>query len=172
MGEERAVPLREAEVQVAVVVRRLAMLHLAFTRTLVSELGWEAAKPLILRSIKRYGELVAGRAARGQRSLPEFGFFERREGKPDLCELGKVMLEEGEPKLGSLYCLIDVAKTMAADPGRKLIHDRCMILGHGECVFSTVETTAGEQQDFQADRDWAYLDRLIGDFLEDGPSAH
>jgi hypothetical protein len=167
MNEDNMVPMGEAERQVAIVVKRLAMLHLAFTRTLVAELGWKAAKPLILKSIKHYGELVARRVARGDQSLPSFGFFEKREGKPDLCELGKVMLEEGEPRLGSLYCLIDVAKTMAADPGRKLVHDRCMLLGHDECVFSTLETKPQEVSDFQNDHDWAYLDQLIGEFLDE-----
>ena len=69
MSQPDMVPLEEAEKQVSIVVKRLAMLHLAFTRTLVSELGWKAAKPLILKSIKRYGELVARH--RGRYSVVE-----------------------------------------------------------------------------------------------------
>jgi hypothetical protein len=165
MGEERQVPLSEAERQVRTVVRRLALMHLAYARTLVDRLGWGQARQLILDSIKRYGQSVAERAAQGHQSLPDYGFWERREGRPDLCELGKVMLEMGEPELGSIYCLVDAAKTMAVDPGRKMVHTRCMILGHDECTFATVETTETERRDFAEDDDWAWIDPLIADFL-------
>lgn len=171
MSGDRTVPLSEAERQVSIVVQRLALMHLAYARTLLERLGWRQARQLILDSIKRYGRAVADRTAQGHQSLPDYGFWERREGKPALCELGKVMLEMGEPQLGSMYCLIDPAKTMAADPARKMVHTRCMILGHDECLFDTVATTEDERRDFAGDRDWAYVDPLICEFLpgEAGP---
>jgi hypothetical protein len=165
MSGERTVPLSEAERQVRIVVQRLALMHLAYARTLVDRLGWRQARQLILDSIKRYGQGVAARAAQGHQSLPDYGFWERREGRPGLCELGKVMLEMGEPELGSMYCLVDAAKTMAADPARKMVHTRCMILGHDECAFATVATTEPEASDFASDHDWSYVDPLIADFL-------
>jgi hypothetical protein len=75
------------------------------------------------------------------------------------------MVEMGEPELGSLYCLIDPAKTMAADPSKKLIHTRCMILGDDECGFETVFTTKKEREDFAKDRDWSRVDPIISDYV-------
>jgi hypothetical protein len=162
---KETVPLAEAENEVKVVTQRLALLHLAFSKTLVEEYGWERGKELILKSIKRYGEYVAERTKRGHQSLPKYGFWERREGRPSLCELGKIMVEMGEPELGSLYCLIDPAKTMAADPRMKMIHTKCMILGDDECSFETVPTTEEEREDFTKDRDWSHVDPIIGDYV-------
>jgi hypothetical protein len=162
---EETVPLAEAENEVKVVAQRLALLHLAYSKTLVEEFGWERGKELILRSIKRYGGYVAERTKMGHQSLPRYGFWERREGKPSLCELGKIMREMGEPELGSLYCLIDPAKTMAADPHRKMIHTRCMILGDDDCGFETIPTTEEERGDFAEDRDWSRVDPIIGDYV-------
>jgi hypothetical protein len=161
------VPLSEAENEVKVVTQRLALLHIAYAKTLVEEFGWEKGKQLVLDSIKQYGVYVADRTAKGHQGLPKYGFWERREGKPDLCELGKVMIEMGEPELGALYCLIDAAKTMAADPQKKLIHTRCMVLGHDECGFSTVPTTEKEKRDFKGDKDWAHVDPVIDKYLKE-----
>ena len=55
MIKEEKVPLKEAAEQVARVCRRLAMLHLAFAKTLVAEFGEEKGKQLILKAIKQYG---------------------------------------------------------------------------------------------------------------------
>jgi hypothetical protein len=166
MSDKIMIPLKEAENEVKVVTQRLALLHLAFSKTLVEEFGWDEGKQLILNSIKRYGEYVAERTKKGHQGLPKYGFWERREGKPDLCELGKIMLEQGEPVLGSMYCLIDPAKTIAADPEKKMIHTRCMILGHDECKFETVPTTEEEIEDFLNDNDWAYVDPVIDKYLK------
>ncbi len=149
-----------------VVTQRLALLHLAFCKTLVEEYGWWRGKELILKSIKRYGEYVADRTRRGHQSLPRYGFWERREGRPQLCELGKIMLEMAEPELGSLYCLIDPAKMMAADPSKKMIHTKCMILGDDECNFETVPTSEEEREDFAEDKDWSQIDPIIGNYVK------
>jgi hypothetical protein len=166
MSDEQKVSLSEAENEVKVVTQRLALLHLAFAKTIVDKLGWEEGKQLILDSIKKYSEYVAMRTKMGHQSLPKYGFWERREGKPDLCELGKIMLEMGEPELGSMYCLIDPGKVMAANPDEKLIHTRCMILGHDECKFETVKTTDEEKLDFEDGKDWSYVDPIICEFLK------
>ena len=147
------VPLAEAENEVKVVTQRLALLHLAFSRA-------------ILDSIKLYGEYVAERTKQGHQGLPKYGFWEKREGKPPLCELGKIMLEMGEPELGAMYCLIDPAKTMAADLGEKMIHTRCMILGHDECQFDTIPTSKDERESFKKGKDWTKVDPIIDDFVK------
>jgi hypothetical protein len=158
---EEMVPLKQAENEVKVVTIRLALLHLAYSKTLVEEYGWDRGKQLILDSIKRYGEYVAERTRRGYQSLPKYGFMERRDGKPPLCELGKIMLEMGEPEIGVLYCLIDPAKTMAADKTTKMIHTKNMILGDGECRFATVPTTSEDQSNFATGKDWLMIDPII-----------
>ena len=162
---DKTVLISEAENEVKVVTQRLALLHLAYAKTLVDEYGWEKGKRLILMSMKSYGVYVSNWMRAGHQGLPRYGFWERREGKPDLCELGKVMIEMGEPKLGVFYCLIDPAKTMAADPCEKMIHTKCMILGDDECEFVTVPTTEGERIDFAENGDWAHADPLIDDYL-------
>ena len=164
---EKMVPLSEAENEVKVVTQRLALLHLAYAKTLVEEFGWERGKQLVLDSIKMYGVYVADRTKRGHQGLPKYGFWERREGKPDLCELGKVMIEMGEPELGALYCLIDPAKTIAANPAKKMIHTKCMILGDDCCGFATVPTSEKERGDFEKDKDWVHVDPIIDDYLKE-----
>lgn len=164
---DEMVPLAEAENEVKVVTQRLALLHLAFSRTIVDKLGWDAGKQLILDSVKQYGEYVAERTKQGHQGLPKYGFWENREDKPPLCELGKIMLELGEPELGAMYCLIDPAKTMAADPNKKMIHTRCMILGHDECQFDTIPTSDEEKESFKKGMDWSFVDPVIDEFLEE-----
>ena len=164
---DEMVPLAEAENEVKVVTQRLALLHLAFSRTIVDNLGWDMGKQLILDSIKQYGEYVAERTKQGHQGLPKYGFWENREDKPPLCELGKIMLELGEPELGAMYCLIDPAKTMAAYPNKKMIHTRCMILGHDECQFDTIPTSDEEKESFKKGIDWSFVDPVIDEFLEE-----
>jgi uncharacterized protein (UPF0128 family) len=73
-NNEEMVPLKEAEHQVKVVTQRLALLHLAYAKTLVKEFGWEKGKLLVLKAIKNYGLRVADRTQRGFQSLPKYGF--------------------------------------------------------------------------------------------------
>jgi hypothetical protein len=164
---DTVVPLVEAENEVKVVTQRLALLHLAFSRTIVDTLGWDTGKQLILDSIKQYGEYVAERTKQGHQGLPKYGFWENRGDKPPLCELGKIMLELGEPELGAMYCLIDPAKIMAADPSKKMIHTRCMILGHDECQFDTIPTSMEERESFKKGKDWAFVDPVVDEFLKE-----
>ena len=153
------VPLTEAENEVKVVTHRLALLHLAFARTLVDEFGWERGKQLVLDAMKEYGRRVAERTKQGHQGLPKYGFWERREGKPPICELGKIVLEYDEMDIGSLYCLIDPAKTMWANPDEKLVHTRCLTVGDEHCKFETIPTTKEERDDFFGEgKDWAYVD--------------
>jgi hypothetical protein len=166
MSNEKMVPLTGAENEVKVVTQRLALLHLAYAKTIVDTFGWDNGKQLILDSIKKYSEYIARRNKQGYQSLPKYGFWERREGKPNLCELGKIMLELEEPKLGSMYCLVDPGKVMAGNPDEKLIHTRCMLLGHDECRFKTLKTTKEEKRDFKEGTDWTYLDPIIYNFLK------
>jgi hypothetical protein len=166
-SNEKMVPLKEAEHEVKVVTQRLALLHLAYAKTLVKEFGWKQGKLLVLKAMKEYGLRVADRTQRGFQSLPKYGFWETREGKPRLCELGKLIQEYDEGDIGSLYCLIDPAKTMAMNPHEKLIHTKCLPLGDDRCEFVTVPTTEKDRADFFAENnDWSHVDPRLGAFYE------
>jgi len=164
-GREEMVPLSEAENEVKVVTQRLALLHLAYGHTLVDEFGWERGKQLIMNAIKEYARRVAERTKQGHQGLPRYGFWEKREGKPPLCELGKIVLEYDEMDIGSLYCLIDPAKIMFANPEEKLIHTKCLTTGDEHCEFETVPTTERDREDlFGEGRDWSHVDPVLDEF--------
>ncbi len=161
------VPLREAENEVKVVTQRLALLHLAYGRTLVDEFGWEKGKQLIMNAIKEYGRRVAERTKKGHQSLPRYGFWERRVGEPPLCELGKIVREYDELDIGSLYCLIDPAKTMFADPGEKLVHTKAYTVGDDCCEFEAMPTTKKDREDFfEENRDWSHIDPRLDEYYK------
>ena len=161
------VSLAEAENEVKVTTQRLALLHLSYAKTLVDEFGWDKGKLLVLKAMKEYGTRVAERTKRGYQSLPKYGFWERREGKPPLCELGKVVLEYDEKDIGSLYCLIDPAKTMADNPDSKLIHTKCLTVGDDHCEFATVPTTSEDRRAFSSELDdWSFIDPHLGEFYK------
>lgn len=164
-NREKIVQLKDAENEVKVVTQRLALLHLSYAKILVEEFGWKEGKLIILKAIKEYGMRIADRTNRGFQSLPKYGFWERRDGKPPLCELGKLILEYGEEDIGSLYCLVDSAKTMAADPEKKMIHEKCLALGDGYCLFKIVPTTEEDRENFFAENeDWSHIDPLLASF--------
>jgi hypothetical protein len=162
------VPLTDAENEVKVVTQRLALLHLAFARTLVDEFGWERGKQLVLNAVKEYGRRVAERTEAGHQSLPKYGFWERREGEPPICELGKIVLEYDEMDIGSLYCLIDPAKMMFADPEEKIVHTKALTVGDEHCEFETVPTTERDREDFFGeDRDWSHVDPRLYEYYRE-----
>lgn len=166
-SSEKMVPLKEAENEVKVVVQRLALLHLAYARTLVDNFGWEKGKQLVLDAIKEYGKRVAERTKQGHQSLPKYGFYKSEEGKPPVCEFGKIVLEYDELDIGSLYCLIDPAKTMYGDRKEKLVHKKCMTVGDEYCEFSTEATSEEDKEKFfNKGQDWSSVDPTIHDFYK------
>ena len=69
--------------------------------------------------------------------------------------------------IGSLYCLIDPAKIMFANPDEKLIHTKCLTVGDEHCEFKTVPATEKDKQDlFGEDRDWSHVDPVLDDFYK------
>jgi hypothetical protein len=167
LKEKEMVLLTEAENEVKVVTQRLALLHLAYARTLIDEFGWDKGKQLVLNAIKDYGIRVADRTKQGFQSLPKYGFWERLEGKPKLCELRKLVIEYDEKDIGSLYCLIDPAKTIAADPAEKLMHTKCLTIGDDYCEFATVPTTEKDVENFFSENmDLSHVDPKLGEFYE------
>lgn len=164
--ENKLVPLREAKNEVKIVTQRLALLHLSFSRILVDELGWKKGKQLILKAIKEYGKRITERTKKGFQSLPKYGFWENRKGKViEGCEFGKLVQEYKEEDIGSLYCLVDAAKTMFTNPDEKLIHTKCLAIGDKHCDFATIPAAEKDRESFFAkNKDWSHLDPRLAKF--------
>ncbi len=183
--EKEIIPLEKAKRAVEVTARRLGLLHLAFAKTLVEELGEEKGKQLILKAIKYYATRASERIresliAQGLEptlenydtagsDLPQFGMnteIETVEVESEQrdrvfgCVMAKVWREEGGDELGRLYCLVDTAKYMAFDPNFKMIHLKVMPDGDDYCEIAVRPTTEKEREDFAAhNEDWSYIDK-------------
>ena len=165
-AEEEIVPLKEAKEQVETAITRIALLHLAFSKTLLEEFGADRGKELITRSILRYGRLVGDRMKRGLPDYPtaKYGaYVERENGRIYDCILARIFRENKELDLGRLYCYVDPAKIMTVDPNMKQIHGDCAACGDEYCTFAELATTEKERKDFMnASVDWKYVDpRLV-----------
>ena len=184
--KEKMVPLEEAMEQVRITGRRIALMHLAFSRILVEELGKEKGKKAIIRAMMEYGRMVGEANKAGQQDLPFYGFHDQytygdkefldtRE-KANIagkdfdfaryrvhgCVLAETFLEHDEKELGCLYCYVDSAKSMAADPSKKLMHTACEVVGNGFCAFDLVPTTEKERKAFQDKNvDWKEVDPIL-----------
>jgi hypothetical protein len=166
-SNEEMVPLSEAENEVKVVTQRLALLHLAYGRILVDRFGWGEGKQLVMDAIKEYARRVAERTKAGHQSLPKYGFWENQEYGPPICELGKIVREYDEMDIGSLYCLIDPAKIMWANPEEKLIHSKAYTVGDDCCVFETVPTNEKDKNDlFGESKDWSHVDPRLHEYYQ------
>jgi hypothetical protein len=180
--EQETVSLEKAKEQVAKACRRIAMLHIAYARTLVEEFGPEEGKRLAKRAIKAYGKMVGETAReraknRGLEStpgnyvedLPEFGLYEELEKieteeglirRLKGCAMGKTWREMGEEELGRIYCYIDPAKSMSYNPDWALVHKTCMPDGDPHCDLCYRRTTEEEKSDFlKDDTDFENLDK-------------
>jgi hypothetical protein len=161
--EDGFVPLAEASHEVEVAMTRLALLHLSFSNILIEEFGLEKGRELIVRSIMEYGERIGERTKRGLPDLPKYGVCRMKGGKAYDCVLAKVFHEYDEEDIGSLYCYIDPAKTMAKDPCHKLVHKECAACGDDHCSYESMPTTEKERNDFKLKKAaWMEVDpRLV-----------
>lgn len=153
------------------VVRRLALLHMAYARTLVDALGEEEGRRLVEQAIRRYGALIGERTrqrveAQGLEPTPEHfaagsdlspllfpsepavAEGERRS-RSASCLLAEVWAEYGEEALGALYCLVDPAKMEAYNPAWTMVHTRRLPLGDACCEFAvrSVMPAGGRDED-------------------------
>jgi len=158
--KEELVSLKEATGQVEIAITRTALLHLAFSKTLVEEFGEEKGKELILKAIMEYGRRVGERTKRGLPDLPKYGVHGGFiDGRVHDCVFAKTFREYGELNLGCLYCYVDPAKSMAADPMVKYVHKDCAACGDEFCTFEKTATTEKERKDFLTkSRDWRSVD--------------
>jgi len=184
--KEKRVPLREAAEQVRITGVRLALMHLAFSKVLVEELGEKKGKETIVKAMIEYGRRVGERNKAGHQDLPFYGFHDTyRYGEEEFvdvrekttsseeefdysryrvhgCILAKTFREYGEQELGCLYCYVDAAKSMASDPDKKLTHTACEVIGDGYCAFQLTPTTDEERIQFKSgDTHWAKVDPIL-----------
>jgi hypothetical protein len=165
VAHKKQVTVEEAAREVEVAITRLALLHLAFSKTLVNEFGSEKGKELIVKSILEYGKRIGERVRRGLPDLPKYGVYsDYRDGRVFGCVLARTFREHGEEELGCLYCYVDAAKSMAVDSERKLIHKDCAACGDDYCTFEQLPTTQKERTDFENVRaSWAEVDPCLAE---------
>lgn len=177
----KKVDFKEAKEQVEKATRRIALLHIAYAKTIIEELGQEKGERLILKAIKNYGKMVGSSVKEGisqkglenipenyKEDLPAYGMNEgiektnvdgKKGRKSYGCVLAKLWKELGEEEIGRLYCYVDPAKYMAYNPDYVLVHTKCIPDGDELCEFVIRETTEQERKDFAADdKDWTYID--------------
>jgi len=164
------VALEDAKRQVEIVARRIALLHLAYAKTLMEEFGEERGKKLILKAIKDYGIRIGEKIKRGEPDLSKYGVHERVEwvnvnGEKRVriygCALAKEWKESGENSLGRLYCFVDPAKSMTVDPAEKVAHAKAIPDGDEYCELAFRPTTKKEREDFaEKEADWEYIDKI------------
>ena len=183
MEKQELIPLEEARRQVALVCRRLGLLHLAFAEVLVAEMGQEKGEKIVARAIKEYSQKIGEikrDAALGQglelnaesfsqvSDIPSVGMHERTEQvevegeKRDRlygCVIGKVWQEYGKNRLGRIYCYVDPASSMAFNPQFKMVHTKALPDGDKFCELVFRPTTKKDRQEFdRKDTDWAFIE--------------
>lgn len=142
--------------EVLSMIRRTALLHYCYAKTLIEELGEERGKDLILKAIQSYGREVGKKIREEtlikgmdllvenyQEDLPSLGWEVERltvEGEPrariHVCHLADVWKALGAPELGRLYCYVDQAKYKAYNPNLECIHVKNVLEGDPYCELT------------------------------------
>ena len=147
----------EAFQQVKSMITRAALIHYAFAKTLVDELGEKKGKALVKKASLFYGKMVGKRVkertlAKGlpltrenfQDDLPALGWAEREQVEVEgekrarvyTCHLARVWQELGAPDLGRLYCYVDQAKYEAYNPDLQCVHVKNVLDGDAYCELA------------------------------------
>jgi len=180
------VPLEDAKAGIESLARRLALLHTSYAKAIINALGEKEGMPIISSAIKDFGIKIGEKTKEEVENaglelneynfekapsyaLPRFGFYDKVElmaveGKPAVritgCQLAKAWQEQGEEKIGRLYCYMDVAKYMAYNPDLKCIHLKAAMDGDGCCELTVKATTEEERERFFSEKgDWFGLDK-------------
>jgi hypothetical protein len=155
--KEETVLKKEAIHQLKNMISRTALLHYAFTQTLIEELGEEKGKTLALKAIKRYGGFVGQKARKKaeenrlpftkenfQDDLPSLGWHSREKVVVDgenrarvhTCYLAEAWKELGIPEIGRLYCFVDQAKYESFNPDLECVHTKNVLDGDPFCELA------------------------------------
>ena len=156
-AKKEMISKEEARAQIQSMITRAALIHYAFTKTLLDELGAEKGKALAKKAIKLYGEMVGKRVkektlAKGlplirenfQDDLPAIGWESReivevegeKRARVHTCHLARVWRELGVPELGRIYCFVDQAKYEAYNPELECVHVKNVLDGDPYCELA------------------------------------
>ncbi len=181
---QKKIDIEEAAKEVELVSKRLALLHLAYAKTLTEELGEERGEELVLKSIKRYGRWIGEKRReeieeKGLEPIPEnfskgnvlripkFGMHSELESTGDSmklfgCTMGKLWREYGEEELGRLYCYVDPAKYLGFNEDHIQVHKKAMPAGDECCEFVVRRSTKKEKELFKSeDEDFSDSDKHL-----------
>jgi hypothetical protein len=157
MEKKNLISKEEAFEQIKSMITRAALIHYAFTKTLIEELGEKKGKELARKAIKLYGEWVGKRVkektlAKGlplirenfQDDLPVLGWADREKvevegeerSRVHTCHLAKIWQELGAPELGRIYCFVDQAKYEAYNPELECVHTKNVLDGDPYCELA------------------------------------
>ena len=185
LEKKETVPFEEAFNQVQVVMSRLALMHLAYSKVLVDNYGEEKGKELIIKSVMEYGRKIEEYSKNTNQEGSFYGMHGKYvyKGKEfvdlrdifslnediDLldfkiydCSLAKIFQVLEEEDIGKLYCYTDAARAMAKNPENKTIHTRCILCDDDYCLIKVEKTTEKERKDFETnDKDWKNVDSIL-----------
>ena len=157
MAKKEMISKEEAFSQLKAMITRTALIHYAFTKTILDELGKEKGKELTQKAIRLYGEMVGKKAresalAKGlptlaenfQNDLPTLGWADRekvvvegeKRARVHTCYLAEAWKELGVPEIGRLYCFVDQAKYEAYNPELECVHTRNVLDGDPYCELA------------------------------------
>jgi hypothetical protein len=147
----------EALSQLKSMITRTALIHYAFTKTIIDELGKAKGKKLVQKAIRLYGEMVGKKVrektlAKGlptlaenfQDDLPALGWATRekvvvegeKRARVHTCYLAEAWKELGVPEIGRLYCFVDQAKYEAYNPELECVHTKNVLDGDPYCELA------------------------------------
>jgi len=179
---DETVGLDDARAQVRKACERLALLHYAYAKTLVDELGDIRGRQTAMNAIKLYAQLIGDRVRRRVEAeglepspenfkddLPAYGLQDRVEvvctdGEARTrvwgCVMGRVWRDLGASDLGRIYCYVDPGKLMAYNPQIKQIHYKALPDGDAFCEMAVTPTTEDDRTEFaRRNTDLSKLDR-------------
>jgi len=157
MEKKEMISKDEALSQLKSMITRTALIHYAFAKTIIDELGKEKGKELAKKAIRLYGEMVGKKVrektlAKGlpilpenfQDDLPALGWASREKVMVDgekrarvhTCYLAEAWKELGDPEIGRLYCFVDQAKYEAYDPDLECVHTKNVLDGDPYCELA------------------------------------
>ena len=157
MEKKEMISKDEAFSQLQSMITRTALIHYAFTKTVMDELGEEKGKGLVKKAIRLYGEMVGKKVrektlAKGlptlsenfQDDLPALGWASRekvivdgeKRARVHTCYLAEAWKELGVPEIGRLYCFVDQAKYEAYNPELECVHTKNVLDGDPYCELA------------------------------------
>ena len=157
MEKKEMISKDEAFSQLKSMITRTALIHYAFTKTIIDELGKEKGKELAKKAIRLYGEMVGKKVrektlAKGlptlaenfQNDLPSLGWADRekvvvegeKRARVHTCYLAEAWKELGVPEIGRLYCFVDQAKYEAYNPELECVHTKNVLDGDPYCELA------------------------------------